>query len=283
MLIEQILKNTVIKERADIKAQEISSLKHSGIFENIQYGLIIEIIGEVKKINVNGQSGVEIFARAWKNRKLLGLGIGSSVEIERFRIFNPPILVPDPNGTIIRESTDRVTGEIIQRKLREDPVEAIRQSLAHTIKVTGKEDSEIVMGKIGNTTSTFYPDAGKPGTTSVDGEIDHRGASSYATAHDATDGTHVDFSEVTILVVQNYKGGSLYYLNRVITNFDTDPIPNTDTISSATFSVYVEGFTNDDPDSLSIITNTGASNTDYSTADYDQFGTVKQATDIAYS
>lgn len=119
----------------------------------------MEIIGEVKEININGQSGIELFAKAWKGDKQLGFGKDGSVEIERFRIFNPPILVDDPNGDIVREWTDEKTGELKQRKLREDPIEAIRQTVAHNVKIVGKENAQIVIGKIGNTTSTFYPDA----------------------------------------------------------------------------------------------------------------------------
>jgi hypothetical protein len=38
----------------------------------------------------------------WSNPKL-GLGKDGSVEIERFRFFNPTILVDDPNGSVVRE------------------------------------------------------------------------------------------------------------------------------------------------------------------------------------
>src|SRR3989304_1790351 len=70
--------------------------------------------------------------------KPIGFGKDGSVETERFRFYNPPIMVDDPAGIIIRESTD-MEGKITQRRLREDPAQAIKESLAHTIKVTGQD------------------------------------------------------------------------------------------------------------------------------------------------
>src|SRR3989344_2016473 len=55
------------------------------------YGVTREI-QSVQKI----EGGIEILARAWKDGKQLGFGKDGSVEIERFKIFNPPILVDDP-------------------------------------------------------------------------------------------------------------------------------------------------------------------------------------------
>ena len=56
----------------------------------------------------------------------------------RFRIFDPRILFDDPNGDIISERYDMATKTMIPRKLKEDPIEAIRQSLAYLIKRTSK-------------------------------------------------------------------------------------------------------------------------------------------------
>ena len=150
------------QEKASIKSCEISKrgTEFAGIYNSTQYGVKIEIIGEVKNIEINSQHGIELFAKAWRGTQQLGFGKDGSVEIERFRIFNPPILVDDPNGIIIREWTDDITGELKQRKLREDPIEAIRQVIAHNAKIVGKDNGKIVVGKIGNTTSTFYPAAG---------------------------------------------------------------------------------------------------------------------------
>ena len=166
-MIKNLLLNKTAREKSQIKSLEIAKSKHSGIYDSLQYGVRIEIISEVKAIEINGQHGIELFARAWRGTQQLGFGSDGSVEIERFRIFNPPILVDDPNGTIIREWTDKETGLLKQRKLREDPIEAIRQVIAHNAKLVGLDNNKIVAGKVGNTASTFFSDVGTGATTAV--------------------------------------------------------------------------------------------------------------------
>ena len=139
-------------ERADIKAAEIVKRMPVGTYDNSTYGLHIDI-QNIEKID----GGIQIFARAWKDDNQLGFGADGSVEIERFRIFNPPILVDDPNGGIVRHIMDAETGGQKDRRLKEDPVAAIRASLAHTVSLVGKEGARIIVGKRGNTTDTFYP------------------------------------------------------------------------------------------------------------------------------
>ena len=64
----------------------------------------------------------------------------------------------------IRDTTyikrEEFTKEVTIRKLREDPEQALQESLAHTINVVAKPDTNIVTGKVGRTTSTFYSSAG---------------------------------------------------------------------------------------------------------------------------
>ena len=190
-MIKDLFLNKNSKEKSQIKSFEIAKLKHSGIYDSLQYGTKIEIIGEVKAIEINGQHGIELFARAWRGTQQLGFGADGSVEIERFRIFNPPILVDDPNGTIIREWTDIITKEIKQRKLREDPIEAIRQVISHNAKIVGKDNGKIVTGKVGNTTSTFFPDY-NPESTSVDGLLSDETVKTSWTLKKTAPGTGAD-------------------------------------------------------------------------------------------
>src|SRR3989338_7388092 len=103
-------------EKAGVKVCEMGKrgLEYAGEYTSSQYGVKIEIIGEVKAIEVNGQHGVELFARAWRGTQQLGFGSDGSVEIERFRIFNPPILFDFANVTIIRESINPDTQLVFQ-------------------------------------------------------------------------------------------------------------------------------------------------------------------------
>ena len=100
--IEEKLEGRSALERANIKAAEIVSSNPEGSYQDTTYGLTVEI-QSVNKI----EGGIEVFARAWKGAQQVGFGNDGTVEIERFRIFNPPVLVPDQNGAIVRESKDR--------------------------------------------------------------------------------------------------------------------------------------------------------------------------------
>jgi len=273
-MIKDLLLNKTSQEKSQIKSLEIAKLKHSGIYDSSQYGVKIEIIGEVKAIEVNGQHCIELFARAWRGTQQLGFGADGSVEIERFRIFNPPILVDDPSGTIIREWTDEVTGEIKQRKLREDPIEATRQVISHNAKIVGKDNGKIVIGKVGNTTSTFYP--------SLDGWVERDFEATYADAHDATSGEYSNYTEAsfTWASLQNRSGTPDFSISRSFFLFDTSALSDTATISSATLSIVFFNVTDTNGnDSLSIVSSNPASNTSLVNDDFDQLGTTKFATD----
>ena len=162
-------------EKASFKGKEIARQVKSVARTNIKFSEAdydIEIT-ETKAI----ENGVEIYARAWTpDGKQVGFGKDGSVDLERFRFINPPILVDDPNGSIVREWTDEDTGELKQRKLREDLQEAILHSLAHIIKVKkqkfGSED--IIRNKTGNTTTTLFP-SGVDSVAPVDGEPQRAG------------------------------------------------------------------------------------------------------------
>src|SRR3990167_555672 len=170
-MIRELLEDRTAEQRASIKGLEIARVLVSNPRTNVKFSgadFDIEIL-ETKPIN----KGVEVLARAWHpGGRQVGFGVDGSVDIERFRIFNPPILVTDPVGDILHEWVDP-QGEPRHRKLREDPKEALLRDLAHTIKLVGKDGRNIVRGKIGNTTSTFYPAAGSGGGVPVDSATAH--------------------------------------------------------------------------------------------------------------
>lgn len=265
-------------EKASFKTCEIAKrgTEFSGIYTSAQYGTQIEIIGEVKAIEVNGQSGIELFAKAWKNGQQLGFGKDGSVEIERFRIFNPPILVDDPQGTIIREWTDIITGQLKQRKLREDPLEATRQTIAHNAKLVGIENAKIEIGKIGNTTSTFYPAEGA--VSPADGRTRHQTCNcSWATliaaagsdansSGDGDSGMQMESTTVT---------NEWRQLGRAIWQYNTIAI-GSDTVDSSTISFY--GSSKGDnlsitPD-INVYSAAPASASDVVAGDYDSLGST---------
>ena len=269
-------------ERSNFKAQEIIKKAPMGEYTDEKFNLRIEILN-VQKID----KGIEVLARAWRDGRPLGFGPDGSVEIERFKIYNPPVLIDDPNGTIIREYVNTLTGEVEQRKLREDPAEAVRQVIAHNIAVIGKNGSNIVKGKVGHTTSTFYPDS-DPESTTVDGTVYRRNVTeSWATIHDNANGTNADdastgsFGDALDVRVEAKTSGSTgdwFGVSRAIILFDTSPINSTDNISSATISLYSCQFgefdsLNANPES-NIYAASPASTTALAVGDYDSFSTT---------
>lgn len=127
-------------------------------------------------------------------------------------------------------------------------------------------------------TSTFYPDANVE-TTTVDGYVRKNDSNDWATTRGAADGTAaVDDGTNSLCWVGG--NGSVYDLIRWFNLFNTGPtIGDSDTISSATYSMYITGVTETlASGSVNVFTCTPASNTAIVTADYDQVASVAQAT-----
>jgi hypothetical protein len=266
-LASQLIGNAT--QRAQLKAKAIAKLP-SGVFEKGPLRIEIQSIKEI-------DGGVEVLARAWKGGKQLGFGDGS-VDIERFRIFNPPILVEDPEGEVVRDIFNPETRQNEEWRYREDLAEALRQTLAHTISLVGKTGN-IVPGTVGNTTSTFHPDA-NPESSSVDGFIEHYSNIGFANQIAASAGTGANDSGTSINGIQSTPDGPSYRnIQRGVTLFNTAAIA-TDEVTSAVASLYGQFKGNTDSDSIRLVTCTPASNTALSTDDWDQFGTTAKASDM---
>ena len=236
---------TALQKRA-IKGCEIA--KNNFTSPVVRQNYTIEIMGDIKAID----GGIELFAKAWdKNGNAVGFGKDGTVEIERFIIMNPPILVVDPSGDIVREYQIEKVGSKIptlyEQRFREDTREALLQRLEHIITLVGKDGSHIEKGKIGNTTSSFSPADGQ--NEPVDG-ITRYNNSSFATARSTANGSSVDDTGSTISIATNYLTGGQYYIRRGYFGFDTSSL-GSDTIDSAVLTLY--GFGKEDGDDESVI------------------------------
>lgn len=143
------LKNKTYREEAEIKSDEIISLSNKGKYT------IGDTEVEIVSLSKFQETGVQVYAKAWKNGEPIGFGADGKIEKERFIFINPPLWVEDENGDIIREFEDRDGNRIIQ-KFREAPFEALQVSLANTINKVGKDGSNIVSGSVGSSTLTVY-------------------------------------------------------------------------------------------------------------------------------
>jgi len=160
-------------------------------------------------------------------------------------VVEPRTIKVVDNGPILRESFNPETKEVEHRNLREDPVEAIRSSLAHSISVFERITGNITPGKIGNTETTFNPDAGT-GNTTVDGathrlpdprevwEVIIDGA---GTASDDTDNDIRHYIEDCTTGFADCDSGEFARMFRTIMTFDTSSI-GSDTVDSAVLSLF---------------------------------------------
>lgn len=167
-------------------------------------------------VNHQGRHWVEVFARAWKGGRPIGFGADGSVEIERFVIRNPPLLVPADDGPILRDG----------KPFREGVVAGFRRALVDTIRAVGKPDAAPLAGKRGASTYTIYGDA-------TDGYCQSVSSSTYSTAQASA--ASADTSS-TVMACGQRKNGSNYDIFEGFLAFDTSGVTGSKT--SATLSLY---------------------------------------------
>lgn len=260
--IEDSLKGKTKEDKVFIKSSEIVRLTTLGkeTIDSIEVDFI-----SVSKID----TGVVVLVRAWDGGNPIGFGKDGTVEIERFIIHNPPVLIEDPLGSINRDWIDDQTGTNQLNRFREDPEAAIRKVILENIQLVGKDGKNIIPGKVGNTTSTFYPDP-DPETTSVDGYMVHSTGSGWATARAATTSTTTDDTIAAQVVIQS-EATANGIVSRNPFLFDTSSL-GSDTIDSGTFSLYSQGSGNNtestNPADLALVSSSPASDTGLVSSDF---------------
>lgn len=242
----EIKKLATKEEQVELKSYTIKDKLVLGhyLFEN---GQVVDKKGkdvaesykiEITQVDVI-DGGIQIFARAWLNGKQLGFGKDNTIETERFRIFNPPVLVDDSNGTIVRVIDGDEKSATTTRTLREDPAYAIQQVIGQNVTLVGEISNKIKAGSIGNTTDTFYPAAGA--SDPVDGTVGRASAGTFSAVTTGA-GTYADNTAtannpgyINTPASPSGRYNSYYY---DIFLFGTAAIADTDTIDSATLSIY---------------------------------------------
>ena len=212
--------------------------------------------GSIEVIDIVQHSDfiVEIFARAWSpDGEQIGFGVDGSVDAERFMIYNPPAIIPNPAGEI---SKDRfVLNPATQKNkfigvdhYQLDVEAALLEALSHVIKVKKQKfgPGNIEKGKIGSSTLVFHPDA-DPESTCIDGIVQVFSQNiRWNSAKSRTNGTSVGSTAATRSIVDNSVfdfAGNLDFtiLLRSYFLFDTSSISPETEIISATLSIYSTG------------------------------------------
>lgn len=269
-MIKDLLENKTFEEKSDIKGVEIAkigSISRTNVkFSGADYDIEVLSMNPIK-------GGIEVLARAWNADGQVGFGKDGTIDIERFRIINPPIMVVD--GT---KKTVLIDGKSLEvDNFKEDAREALLSSLAHIIKTVTKFNSaNIVPGKIGNTTTTVFADAS-------DGRITGPTNATWATARNSTTGTVFNaiagpFGHPEV----NIEGGG-YQVRRAFFAYDVSGISSGDTVSSTTFSVFVDSVNNDDDDGndyLRVTESTQANGNALASEDFDNYNTTAFASDV---
>jgi RHS repeat-associated protein len=255
------LYNKSYKEKANIKGKELAKIVTpiKASLPNFDVEVEIQKVEEI-------EDGVQVFVRGWRNGSPLGFGADGSVEIERIKIINPPILV-------------RREGE-----LHEDLEAALIESVVHTVSVIGQENTSIMIGKVGNTTTTVYPAAGA--TSPVDGwvrlNLSLGAGQTWSTMRGAATGGLAGVSETSQVYYNNEAdntSGNWRVIQRSPFLFNTASIPDADTITQATLSLYGVSKLNTlnataNQSHLHVVASTPASNSNVTVNDYNDFGTT---------
>jgi hypothetical protein len=223
--IMALLQSKTADERADIKSAAIANIGSVSRTERGSYDIEIVSIEAI-------QGGVQAFVRAWDAGGQIGFGADGTVEIERFRIFNPPILVPDENGEILQEWQEELSdGSVIlhSRRLREDLREALLQVVEHNLSVMNNihGDENIIPGKIGRTTSTFYSGSGDGYSCTINSYP------TWSSARNATAGNGTDDTSIVLQISAEEEPGSTYAVCRAFLPFDTSALPDSAVLSSS--------------------------------------------------
>lgn len=159
----------------------------------------------------------------------------------------------------------------------------------NTVRSEYKKGQWYLVPKFGLTTTTVYPDA-STGATTVDGQISVNGDvsnGSWASKRGAAtgDAAFPTTSNMRVgLECSNDAGNPWRTISRSAFLFDTSSIGDTDTIDTATISLYCEAKANNfaaltsAQKDLEIVDSTPAANNNLTTADFDQFGTTTYST-----
>ena len=182
----------------------------------------------------------------------------------------------------MKTATGTVVTNVVIRTLREDPVQATEDVIAHAIAVVGKDGAQITPGKVGHTTTIFFPDA-SPESTSFDGMVRRDATESFSTLRGGN-GTSNDTAtdpQTFANIIDDPDNVHFSEIRRGNFVFNTASLADTDVVSSATLSLRGTAKKDNlsitpDLDIVQAVTasNSAGTNTDYQNMLATVFGSV---------
>lgn len=132
------------KEKIDLVAAEVAKI--GPLPRSLYKGYDIEVVQIVPF-----DKGVEVYIRAWTPEGQIGFGPDGSVDIEKVRIIDPSLLVPDSKGSIIH-SYQNPKGQTEAQNYKLDPRQAMLDDIILAVRRKPVSD-HIVPDSVGNTTT----------------------------------------------------------------------------------------------------------------------------------
>jgi hypothetical protein len=208
--------------------------------------------------------GVEVLARAWDGNGQLGFGKDGTVDIERFRFFNPPTQVHDAALDAL-QTIDGV--ERLVRGYREDPAAALLRAVLRSVRRTGKAGATITRGKIGRTVTTIYAEG-------ADGVLrKYTNGGNWSTMRGAAS---ADSEQTAPARCHNSRFGSDRYLDRFFLVFATNVL-GSDEISAADLDLVTADAATGNRD-VALVQHAQGDPADLVLGDYGGAGTTEGAT-----
>lgn len=210
----------------------------------------------------------------------LGFGADGDAEIESTRSVNPPLMVPDPLGAYIKPIWDNGV-QIGQDRYREDPLEALLQTLERTALTFGVRGRAVKTGRVARTSTPIRPQGGSTGTD-IDGEVARQGGGINETLATIIAGAgttlNLTFTTDAPQLQATTTSGRYDTLRREGQGYDTSPI-GTDTISAATVDLYGQATGTGVGDTgVTFVAFNPSTPSSWATSDYANFGSTEFAT-----
>lgn len=196
------------KEKIDLVAAEVAKI--GPLPRSLYKGYDIEVVQIVPF-----DKGVEVYIRAWTPEGQIGFGPDGSVDIEKVRIIDPSLLVPDSKGSIIH-SYQNPKGQTEAQNYKLDPRQAMLDDIILAIRRKSVSD-HIVPNTVGNTT-TIQPASQDNYMDSENPTSNNSSDATLSTGDASTASSQTTVSTLTFDVAGNVTAGS--------------------TITSATLSLY---------------------------------------------